>query len=75
MVAKPKDQQVKMTAGHQRSETERGSGVGGELPSLVAVARLDGLGLFLAVAFRIPARLLPRSPRVAKGQFADRRHY
>ena len=57
---KPKDQQVKTTASHQRSETERGSGGGiaGELPLLAGVARLDGVGFFLALAFRIPDRLL-----------------
>jgi hypothetical protein len=71
MVVKPKDQQVKMTAGHQRRETERGSGVGvgGGRSPFLPVARLKGLALFLAVAFRIPAYLLPRSPSLAKGQF------
>jgi hypothetical protein len=59
-VVKPKDQQVKMTASHQRRETECGSGGGsaGELPLLAGVARLDGVGFFLALAFRIPDRLL-----------------
>ena len=71
MVVKPKDQTVRMTAGHQRSAIDRGSGAGGagKLPSLPAFARLDGLGFFLAVAFRISARLLPRAAHLAKGQF------
>ena len=62
MVVKPKDQQVRMTAGHQRSETDRSSGasVAGKLPSFLA-ARPDGLAFLLAVSFRIPVRLLPRS--------------
>ena len=51
-----------MTAGHQRSATDRGSGAAGKLTSLAVVARLDSLSFFfLAVAFRIPARVLPRS--------------
>jgi hypothetical protein len=75
MVVKPKDQQVKMTAGHQSRETHRGSGTGagGKRWSPLLVARLDGLGFFLAVAFRIPARFLPRSLHSAKGQFTSPR--
>jgi hypothetical protein len=59
-VVKPKDQQVKMTASHQRSATVRGSGesVAGELPLLPGVARPGSVGFFLALAFRIPVSLL-----------------
>jgi hypothetical protein len=62
-----------MTAGHQPSAIDRGSGAGGagKLRSLPAFARLDGLGFFLAVGFRISARLLPRAAHVAKGQFTN----
>jgi hypothetical protein len=54
-----------MTAGHQRSPTDDGSGgsdSAGKRPSLVAVAWLDGLGFFLAVAFCMSDRFLSRSP-------------
>ena len=61
MVVKPKDQQVKMTAGHQPSATQRdsGTGAGGVRSPPLAAARPDGLGFFLAVAFRMAARFLP----------------
>src|ERR1035441_1685530 len=57
IVVKPKDQQVKMTASHQRRATDRGSGwdVAGDLPLLPGAARPGGVGFFLALAFRIPA--------------------
>jgi hypothetical protein len=63
-----------MTAGHQRNAIDRDSGAGcaGKLPSLPTFARLEGLGFFLTVAFRISARLLPRAAYVAKGQFTKR---
>ena len=61
IVVKPKDQQLKMTASHQRRETDRGAGAAGKLPALPGVARLDGAVFFLALSFRIPALLLPRS--------------
>lgn len=58
MVVKPKDQQVKITASHQRRATDRGAGeddAADKLRSLLgAVARLDGVGFFFALAFRIP---------------------
>jgi hypothetical protein len=61
MVVKPKDQQVKITAGHQPSATQRDSGIGaGGARSLpLAAARLEGRDFFLAVGFRMAARFLP----------------
>jgi len=73
MVVKPKDQQVKMTAGHQPRATQRdsdtGAGVGGARSPALAAPRLDGRSFLLAVAFRMTARFLPRSSHGAKGQF------
>jgi hypothetical protein len=64
-VVNPYDQQAKITASHQRREVARGScgDVAGELPLLRGAAPLDGMGLFLALAFRIPGRVLLRSLR------------
>jgi len=63
IVVKPKDQQVKMTASHQRRETDRGAGEAGQPPALLGVARLGGAGFFLALSFRIPPAFYPdRSP-------------
>jgi hypothetical protein len=64
-VVNPYAQQAKITASHHRREAARGScgDVAGELPLLLGAATLDGVGFFLALAFRIPDRLLPRSLR------------